>query len=92
MGILNLQFRLIKFEFIFAFALGSILFDRFRLGERIGIGEILIALSVYVASIILITNYKKITIDDVLNDTHKFLYYYPLVFLKKLKLFYYLII
>ena len=65
MGILNLQSRLIKFEFIFAFALASILFDRFRLGGRIGIGEILIALSVYVASIILLTNYKKITIDDV---------------------------
>ena len=65
MGILNLQSRLIKSEFIFAFALGSILFDRFRLGGRIGIGEILIALSVYVASIILLVNYKNITINDV---------------------------
>lgn len=64
MSVLNLQFRSIKFEFIFAFALASILFDRFRLGGRIGIGEILVAFSVYIASIILLTNYKKINIDD----------------------------
>jgi hypothetical protein len=64
MSILNLQFKLIKFEFIFAFALAIILFDRFRLGERIGVGEVLIALTVYISSLIVLTNYKKINIDD----------------------------
>ena len=49
---------------IFGFALASILFDRFRLGGRIGIGEIILALAAYGSLLLIIKNYKKISLND----------------------------
>ena len=60
----NLKFKPYIFEAIFAFALAFILFDRFRFGGRIGIGEVLLALTVYASLMIVLINYRTITLNN----------------------------
>lgn len=61
----NFKLKSFALEVTFAVALAAILFDRFRFGGRIGIGEVLLALIVYASLILALLNYKKIAIDNI---------------------------
>ena len=52
-------------EILFGFALAAILFDRFRFAGRIGIGEILLALTVYLSLYLILLDYKRLKFDNV---------------------------
>ena len=52
-------------EIFFGFALAAILFDKFRFAGRIGIGEILLALTVYLSLYLILLDYKRLKFDNV---------------------------
>tara|TARA_B110001450_G_scaffold232892_1_gene235740 strand:- start:718 stop:1863 length:1146 start_codon:yes stop_codon:yes gene_type:complete len=60
----NFKLKPVILEALFAVALATILFDRFRFGGRIGIGEVILAMTVYASLIIAIVNYRKINLDN----------------------------
>jgi len=59
------NFKKYKIEILFGFALAIILFDRFRFGGRIGLGEVLLAAVAYISFLIIMLNFSKIRIDNI---------------------------